>query len=391
MFQNIAPSPFVATAMNATGLPSSSQSISCVGTAVPFPEWNSFLTDPASVPARCADGSAGTVYATGAPNVTLFSPGFREPKAVRGATDWSGPVLDNRFVLGVQGIISNGLNQASGVDLNLARSPQFSLADEGNRPVYVATSAIVPSTGSIAGGGVAGRVSPDFSRVWMQTSDLAVHSRQLAIDVKPVTANLRYKWDLTYTLLDVREQYRGFSSTAGDPFAVAWGTQQQTPRHTIDLRWTDFPISDFVYVTAVVRAASGLRFTPQVNADINGDGLANDRAFVFDPSKSTESVAAAMRTLLATGAPAAKGCLMKQLGQLAARGSCEAPWTVQNAVQLKFNPAKIGLPKRATVALTVANPIGILDLALHGSANTRGWASRFRRTRICCSSAGSTR
>lgn len=374
VFQNVAPSPFVATAMSATGLPASSQSISCVGSAVPFPEWNSFLTDPSTVPTRCADGSSGTVYATGAPNVTLFAPGFREPKAVRGATDWSGPVLDNRFVLGVQGIISNGVNQASGVDLNLVRTPQFVLPDEGNRPVYVGTDAIVPTTGSIAGG--AGRVSPDFARVWMQTSDLAVHSRQLAVDVKPITTNLRYKWDLTYTLLDVREQYRGFSSTTGNPFAIAWGTQQQTPRHTIDFRWADYPISDVVYVTAVVRAASGLRFTPQVNADINGDGLANDRAFVFDPSTSTDSAASAMRTLLATGAPAARACLLKQLGQLASRGSCEAPWTLQNAIQLKFNPAKVGLPKRATVALTVGNPLGIVDLALHGATNTRGWGEQ---------------
>ncbi len=374
VFQNVAPSPFVATAMNATGLPSSSQSITCVGSAVPFPEWNAFLTDPSSVPTRCADGSAGTVFATGAPNVTLFNPAFREPRALRGAVDWSGPVLDNRFVLGLQAILSNGLDQASGVDLNLRRSPEFSLPGEGGRPVFADESAIVPSTGSIAAG--AGRVSPDFARVWMETSDLAVHSRQLKVDLTPITANLRFKWDLTYTFLDVREQYRGFSSTAGDPFAVSWGTQPQTPRHTVDLRWTDFPILNAVYLTTVIHATSGPRFTPLVASDVNGDGMANDRAFVFDPSKTTDSLASAMRTLLATGASAARACLAKQLGQLASRASCQAPWTVGNAVQLKLNPAKVGLPKRATLALTVANPLGILDLALHGGADTRGWGQQ---------------
>ena len=374
VFQNIAPSPFVAPAMNATGLPSSSQSITCVGSAVPFPAWDSFLTDPSSVPTRCADGSAGTVYATGAPNVTLFSPSFREPRALRGAADWSGPVLDNRFVLGVQAILSNGLDQASGLDLNLRRSPEFSLPGEGNRPVFADASAIVPSTGAIAAG--AGRVSPDFSRVWMQESDLAIHSRELKVDLKPITANLRFKWDLTYTFLGVREQYRGFSSTAGDPFAVTWGTQPQTPRHTIDLRWTDLPIFNVVYLTTVIHAMSGQLFTPLVASDVNGDGMINDRAYVFDPAKSADSLASAMRTLLATGAPAARACLSKQLGQLASRASCQAPWTVANAVQLKFNPAKVGLPKRATIALTVANPLGIVDLALHGAAGTHGWGQQ---------------
>jgi hypothetical protein len=47
-----------------------------------------------------------------------------------------------------------------------------------------------------------------------------------------------------------------------------------------------------------------------------------------------------------------------------------------NAVQFKFNPAKIGLPKRATVMLSLFNPLGIADLALHGAANTRGWGQQ---------------
>ncbi|HTI64833.1 MAG TPA: carboxypeptidase-like regulatory domain-containing protein [Gemmatimonadaceae bacterium] len=374
VFQNVAPSPFVAAAMNATGLQSSSQSIACVGSAVPFPTWGEFLSDPSSVPTRCADGSAGTVYATEAPNVTLFDPAFREPQSVRAAADWSGPVLDNRFVLGVQAIASNGVHQPGGVDLNLDRSPQFALPHEADRPVFAEASAIIPATGSIAGG--AARRTPAFARVWMEQSDLAIHSRELRVDLKPVSADPRLNWDLTYTLLGVREQYRGFSSTAGNPFAVAWGTQPRTSRHTVDFRWTGLPIVDMIYLTAVVRAESGPLFTPLVASDVNGDGAANDRAFVFDPGTSSDSVASAMRTLLATGAPAARSCLLKQTGHLASRASCRAPWTLANAVQLKFNPAKLRLPKRAAIALTVGNPLGILDLAMHGAADARGWGQQ---------------
>jgi hypothetical protein len=375
VFQNIASSLFVSPALNATGLPSSTQSISCVGAAVPFPNWSSFLTDPGSIPTACADGSAGTVYASRAPSATVLDPRFRQPRSLRGAGDWSGPVLDNRFVLGVQGVLSSGLDQLGAVDVNASRTTQFALSNEGGRPVFASASAIVPNTGSIAAG--AGRVSADFQRVMVQRSGLSVRSKQLTVNLKPVTANAKFKWDFTYTLVGVREQYYGFSSTAGDPFATAWGDQQTTPRRTFAVRWSDFPIYDVVYVTAVAQIASGQRFTPMVASDVNGDGAANDRAFIQDPSTSTDpALGAAMRNLLDHGASAARDCLENQLSQLAARASCQAPWTFGNGLQIKLNPQKIGLPKRTTVSLQVINPLGIADLALHGSSNEKGWGQR---------------
>jgi hypothetical protein len=375
IFQNIASSLFVAPALSATGLPASTQSIACVGAAAPFPHWDSFLTDPGSIPSTCADGSAGSVYATGAPSVSLFDARFRQPRSLRAATDWSGPVLDNRFVLGVQGVVSSGLDQQDAIDVNVTRTPQFLLANEGGRPVYANASEIVAATGSIAAG--AGRVSPDFQRVSVQRSDLGTRSRQLTINLKPVTARPKLKWDFTYTLLDVREQYVGFSSTVDDPFAKHWGPQPQASRHMVGLRWLDFPIFDVVYLTTVVQAASGQRFTPMIATDVNGDGAINDRAFIPDPATANDpALATSMRTLMANGTSSARDCLAGQLNRLADRGSCQAPWTVTNAVQVKFNPQKIGLPKRAAILLSIFNPLGLADLALHGDANLRGWGQR---------------
>jgi hypothetical protein len=375
VFQNVAPSLFVSPALGATGLPASTQSISCVGAAVPFPNWNSFLTDPGTIPTGCADGSAGTVYSSRAPNVTLFDSRFKQPRSLRGAADWSGPVLDNRFVLGVQGVISSGLDQLGPVDMNAARAVQFSLSDEGERPIFASASAIVPGSGSIAVG--AGRVSSDFQRVMVQRSDLGVRSNQFSVNLKPVTASAKLKWDFTYTWLDVREQYFGFSSTAGDPFARSWGDQQQTPRHSFSLKWRDFPVHDVVYITAVAQVSSGQKFTPMVATDINGDGDANDRAFIRDPSTTADpTLASSMRSLLEHGSAAARDCLARQLNQLASRGSCQAPWIIGNGLQFKFNPQKIGLPKRATVSLQIINPLGVADLALHGSNNEQGWGQR---------------
>jgi hypothetical protein len=143
------------------------------------------------------------------------------------------------------------------------------------------------------------------------------------VNLKPVTANPKLKWEASYTLLDVRQQFYGFSSTAGDPFAIEWGPSTQAARHLVGVRWSDFPIYDLVYVTMVVQALSGQRFTPMISGDVNGDGANNDRAFLVDPATAKEpAMADAMRTLLANGAPAARDCLARQRNQLASRGSC---------------------------------------------------------------------
>jgi hypothetical protein len=47
--------------------------------------------------------------------------------------------------------------------------------------------------------------------------------------------------------------------------------------------------------------------------------------------------------------------------------------TITNGLALKFNPQKIGLPKRTTISLAFINPLGLADLALHGSNDLHGW------------------
>jgi hypothetical protein len=371
VFQNMTSSQLIGAAMSATGLPNSTQSITCVGAAVPFPTWDSFLTDESSIPDRCAGGSSGAPFATTAPTVSLFDSNFRLPQSLRAAADWSSPVLDNRFVLGVQAIVNWSAAQQGFVDANLNPATQFTLSDEGLRPVFADVASIVPTTGGISG--AAARISPAFHRVLVQRSDLHSDSRQLTVNVKLVTANPRLRWDFTYTLLDVREDYFGFSSTAGNPFDIASGAELQGGRHAFTLRWNDFSIRDIVYVSAAVQLQSGPRYTPMIAGDVNGDGFSNDRAFIFAPSTS-----AAMQSLFATATSSARDCLARQLGRLSERGSCQAPWTANAGLQVKFNPLKIGLPKRVTISLQVQNPLGLADLALHGSDDIRGWGQNIQ-------------
>ncbi|HEY4218640.1 MAG TPA: TonB-dependent receptor [Gemmatimonadaceae bacterium] len=372
MFQNIASSQLIAPAVNATGLPNSARTISCVGDAVPLPDWSDFLADPGTIPTQCADGTSGTVFSTSAPNVTLFDSRYRQPQSLRAAADWSSAVLDNRFVLGLQTIASFGSAQIGLVDINLNPTTRFSLANEGERPVFVDPRAIVSGTGVVST--VGSRVSPAFQEVLSERSELHVNSRQLTVNLKPVTANRFLKWNLTYNLLDANESYYGFSSTVSNPFDRDWGPSLLAVRNAVTLQWSDVPIADVIYVSAVVRLSSGQRYTPMIAGDINGDGVQNDRAFIFGPNSVADtSVASAMRSLLASSTPSVRDCLEKQLGQLATRGSCQAPWNATTGLAIKFNPQKIGLPKRATITFTVQNPLGLVDLAVYGSDNVHGW------------------
>ncbi|AHG92492.1 hypothetical protein J421_4957 (plasmid) [Gemmatirosa kalamazoonensis] len=371
LFQNTPGAQLIGQAVDLTGLPSGLQQITCVGPAAPVPDWNLYASNPAAIPTRCADGSTGSVFANAAPNVTLFAKSWAAPRSVRSNLNWSGPVLSNRFSLSVDGTYSLNLNQSGFVDRNFAGVQRFALGDEGGRPVYVQPTSIVPQTGVIAAADA--RVSPLFQRVTEQRSDLRSETKQLSLSVSPLTFNTKLSWSLSYTLQDVRERYNGFQSAAGDPFVQAWSAGAGSPRHqfTYSLGYNAFDVVRFSWFGNV---RSGSRFTPQIAGDINGDGYSNDRAFVFDPARTTDpAVKAGMQSLLASGSGIAKDCLGSQMGSVAARNSCTGPWSHLANLSVSFNPLKVRMPQRAVLSFSVSNPLGLADRALHGEDNLHGW------------------
>lgn len=373
IFQNVGPATLINGSVVNTGLPNSTQSLACIGNAAPTPDWDNYLNDLGTLPTTCADGTSGTVFSSGAPSVTAFDRNYRQPKSLRSAIDWSSPVLDNRFVVGAQAVYSYNLDQTSSADLNLNATTRFTLDREGGRPVFAPVSAIVTTTGAIAS--AATRVDTAFQRMSLQSSNLRSTSTNFVFKLVPVTANKYLKWQAVYSLLDVRDQFNGFSSTTGNPFSKEWGPHLASGRHAFQLSWNSLPLFDLMYFNFALGIKSGQRFTPLVAGDINGDGgFFNDRAYVFDPASLTDPTAkATMQSLLSSGAPAARECLQKQLGHLSARGSCQAPWVTTSNMNVSFNPQKLGLPKRLTINLAFTNPLGIADLIVNGTKDAKGW------------------
>jgi hypothetical protein len=366
VFQNSPGTGSIGTAIDNTGLPGAVQQISCVGDAAPIPDWSSFA-DENTIPARCADGSTGTVFASSAPNVTLFSKGYQAPRSIRSNLQWNGPILGNRFTATVDGTVSLNHNQSSFTDLNFTGTPQFALPFEDNRPVYVQPASIVPATGAVSP--VDARVNQEFSRVTQLLSDLKSQSAQLSLRLSPNNFNGNFNWSLSYVYSNVREQFRGFANTASNPLNVSWGRASFDSRHQIvyNLGYNFF---DWVRVSWFGQFRSGSPYTPMVAGDINGDGYANDRAFI---PADTRNPGLNGVSILDNVSSEARKCLEKQMGQLAARNSCQGPWFSNASMSISFNPVKVRMPQRATLSFQLSNPLGAADLMLHGSSKLHGW------------------
>lgn len=371
IFQSTANAQLIGTSLDQTGLPSGIQQLMCVGDAAPIPDWAAYLSNLGSVPTTCANGAASMPLASGAPNVILFDKAYQLPRALRSNLQWSGTILDNRFRTSLDLTYSLNLNQTSTYDLNFNPAAQFTLANEGGRPVYARPTSIVPLTGAISANEA--RKSTDYFHVTQMRSDMRSETKQMSLNLSPMAYNSTWTWNLAYVYQNSREQVRGFSSTSGDPLETLWSRSGFDSRHQMQYRLT-YNAFDFIRLGWFGSFRSGNPFTPVVGGDVNGDGYSNDRAFVFDPAAAADpAVAAGMRALLENGSGSARDCLAKQLGQVAARNSCQGPWYSTANLSFSFNPLKVRLPQRANLSFQISNPLGAADLLLHGENKLHGW------------------
>jgi Carboxypeptidase regulatory-like domain len=372
LFQNAPNTGVLSQAISNNGLASGVQQLTCIGSATPVPDWNLYMQYPDSAPSVCANGIGASPFASSAPNVSLFAKNYVAPRSARSNLSWRGVTLGDRLQTSLNGTVSYNLNQASSFDLNFNPTQQFALAEEGNRPVYVQTSSIVPASGLISASDA--RVSQSFNRVNEIRSDLTSLSEQFQLSISPYyTWNYNWSWSANYTLMSTRDQQRGFTSTAGDPRDVAWGRNANDTRHQLGytFRYLFFGMLNFNWNQSF---RSGAPFTPMIAGDVNGDGYFNDRAFVFNPATATDpAMKAGMQSLLATGSSAAKTCLSKELGLLAARNTCEGPWTSTASLGFSLDPVKTHMPQRARVSFNLSNPLAAVDLAMHGESKLHGW------------------
>jgi hypothetical protein len=375
MFTSLPSLQSIGLALDNTGLPTGVQQVLCVGAAVPVPAWSEYEINASSVPISCADGTLGTPFASSAPNVYLFSRAFRPPRAIRSNLQWSGTLFDNRMSASVDATYSLNLNQSSTFDLNFAPTAHLTLPAEAGRAVFADEASIVPSSGAFTS--TASRELNEFAHVAELRSDMRSRTGQLSINLSPSGFNSSRSWSLAYVYANARERFRGFTSAAGNPLEVSWSRSGFDSRHQF-VYTLSYNLFDVLRIGWYGSLRSGSPYTPVVVGDVNGDGYANDRAFVFSPAVTGDgTIAAGMSALLAQAPRNARECLTRQMGAVAGRNSCEGPWTSTANLTLSVNPLRVRMSQRATVALQIANPLGAADLLLHGESRVRGWGQPF--------------
>jgi hypothetical protein len=356
----------IAQLVEATGLPGTRVSLSCVGDAVPIPDWRFMNQGPTS----CADGTTGSPFSIARPLVRVFDPGFRAPTSWRGELEVDGIRVPGDWIMELSTEFALNRNQESSIDLNLNRTPAFALG-EGGRPFYAAKDAIVPGSGSVSSG--ASRISPDFATVTSALSDLRSYQVEFRASVAPpqplfsrrVALNLRYSLNLG------RSQVRSSSrvGTAGDPFAKEWVTNSGA---THSFRLTSSGRFWGLNLAFATNVYSGIPMTPMVSGDVNGDGRSNnDRAFLPDPATTPDTtLARQLNDLLAQARPFARRCLTSQFGRIAGANSCRTPWQVRFDLSASFTPpSSWSYSDRMTFTFNISNSNGVLVRAL-GLENT---------------------
>lgn len=344
--------------------------LTCVGVAAPAPNWVAYSAGLAT-PTQCVEGTTSTLSLMSR-DVAGFARDYQAPRSWRATTSVSGSVTEG-VVFTLSALYSRGVAQAAVLDLNLRPTAGFRLASEGGRPIYAAPADIVTRGGLFAP--AASRADARYGRVWEYRSDLSTDTKQVTALVNLLGGySIPGSWQVAYTWSSIQDEARGyFGSTGGDPRMPQRGRSALERRHQV-LVTTTFPANRWFTSYATGRFSSGIPYSPLVASDVNGDGLANDRAFVFAPTALDTGVGAGVRQLLGGNIPdAARRCLRSQIGSIAGRNSCTGPWSAALDLQATLRPERLGFSDRVAATFRVVNLFAALDQLLNGTGRLRGW------------------
>ncbi|MFL5381790.1 MAG: carboxypeptidase regulatory-like domain-containing protein [Longimicrobiaceae bacterium] len=370
-FRGKVPLRSLAGALGETG--TTAYELVCVGPATPVPDWAGYASRPESVPTACSGGEPE--FAARLPAVTLFSPGFSAPRVWNASlgADWK---VHDRYFFNVAGTLVRGAARPLARDLNLG-PVHGALVQEGGRPLYVSPALIDPFSGSAAPAG--SRLRPGLGVVREVDALGRSWTGQLKAELN-MLASRSSVVGIGYTFTRSRDAATGVqapggatATTAGDPFRREWAASDLEQRHVLQTVISR-RLSRSADLGVVARLASGPPFSPAVDGDVNGDGLLNDRAFVFDPRVTDDPELAAGMERLLDGAPGpVRDCLRRQLGRVAGRNSCRTPWSPSLDLRLNFRPGSASFPRRFQASLIASNAAAGLDYLLHGPDGLRGW------------------
>lgn len=316
-------------------------SVFCTGANIPTIDMPYFLSAPEGEynPAACRSGGA----ATGTPEYSVFDPNFKVSQTLK-ANAGIERLVDAATRVKIDLLFSATRHNYTARDLNLG-AERFQLASEAGRPVFVPSASFNPVGGAAQS---LRTLNSTFSRVYEVTSDGVGRaytaqfelSREIA---RKLNVNLNYAYSRAYDNSTVScctgieiwgVQNQGgaapvvasagnpnFLGGVGDDAKGTWGPSSYDLRHVITAN-TVYHAPWGIVASGIIRLQSGTPWTPTVNGDVNGDGIAgDDRAMVsrnlaFKSSADLDNLNALIGRF---------SCLSGQVDHIATRNSCRSP------------------------------------------------------------------
>lgn len=324
--------------------------VDITGAAVPTPDFVSYRNNPATAPGRELLNLPGVSPVA---TINMNSEDLKVPTVYKGNVMYN-KIINNRLRLGANVIASLARNNYMYVDRNMVDEPFFRLANEGNRGVYVPIETISTTNGNADW--TRGRKTTEIGRVLELVSEGRNNTYTVVIDgtyryFKDGQVTASYTWndskDNTSFNGNVANSATLFQAVVDDPRDLSRMSYSNGQFRKKVVFYGTLPSFKGVTVGVRYSGIGGTRYSLVVNGNVNGDFVnSNDLAFVFDPNTPglSESVATAMREVLANPDNLALSYLQNSLGKVAERNGGENGyfgfWDVRVTKKFFFNDAK---------------------------------------------------
>lgn len=286
-------------------------------------------------------GCAGQQTAGGVPSYSFWTDDFEFPETFKASLGYEGQISD-RTRLSVDLLFAETTKEFSVRNLNL-REAQFQIAGEGGRRIYTPANVFDPSASNAPNSWR----NTDFGGVYVNFNDGRSRSYNLTTELNHRFSD-RYNLGASYTFSRAYDNISAScctsSSLFSDPtvgvfgpndlggagdFDKAWGRSDYSRDHTVVLSGFAREMPLGLQLSAFWRIQSGRPYTPEVQGDLNGDGVRfNDRPFVFAPENlplapgADESLRDTYAQVLADNP-----CVGDYVGQVVDRNTCRFPWS----------------------------------------------------------------
>ena len=315
---------------------------------------------------------AGVSGVGGVPEYSFWHSDFELPETIKANLGYERLVGANtKLTFDFIYTASNKLYTVRNINL---RDPQFVIAGEDNRRVFVPEGSFTPSDEASS----ARHRNTDFADIYVNYNDGTARSQAVSIAVDHrFTDDFSVQGSYTYTAANDNSSFSCCTSNEGyrerrigvlgpnvpggvGDEAAGWGPSDFVRNHTLVLSgFTKLPWN--ITMSAIWRLQSGSPWGPEQSGDLNGDGEEfNDRPYIFRPEElpvdaGSGTAAEQLETVAQNRARYARyladnECVGDYVGQIIPRNSCRQPW---------FNRLDVSLRRRFETTSTQAAELSI--------------------------------